>query len=243
MIECRGVAKSYGAKIALHSLELTIGCGICGLLGPNGAGKSTLIGIITGLITPDAGSVVIDGLDIRRDSSIFHQKIGVLPDDLGLFSSLSIQENLSAIGPIYGLSREETAMRADSLLEALELQQRSATSIRDCSYGMKKKTALAMALLHNPRVLVLDEPFEGVDLASSYRIRQLLNTFAERGAAILLTTHVLPILESLASRILMLQNGRLIWDSSQRPPAGSLEETYFEHVGWPVEKEMAWLGF
>ena len=243
MIECRGVTKNYGAKVALHSLDLTIGGGICGLLGPNGAGKSTLIGIITGLISPDTGSVVIDGLDIRRDSSVLHRKLGVLPDDLGLFSSLTIQENLSTIGPIYGLSREETALRTDSLLEALELQQGRDTPIDDCSYGMKKKTALAMALLHNPKVLVLDEPFEGVDLASSYRIRQLLKTFAERGAAILLTTHVLPILESVADRILMLQGGCLVWDSSERPVIGSLEQTYFEHVGRPVEKEMAWLGF
>src|SRR5277367_3408059 len=174
MIVCHDLTKSYRGLTAVRAISLEISPGICGLLGANGAGKSTLLKLLTGLVIPDSGSAEIGGINIASRSVEVRKFIGVLPEDLGLFDDLTIREHLQLTGPIYGLSRAETDSRAEALLRLLHLDQVSGKMLRECSFGMRKKTALAMALLHNPRVLFLDEPFEGIDPSSSRAIEATL---------------------------------------------------------------------
>ncbi len=241
-IYCNQVTRKYGSHPAVDAVTFTIESGICAFLGPNGAGKSTLFKLLTGLEAPNAGSLQIAGLDVVRDATQLKQIIGVLPDQLGLFESLTIVENLQCIGPIYGLSAEETQARADALLTLLDLDRTRHTLASESSYGMRKKTALAMALLHNPRVLFLDEPFEGIDPSSSRVIEQALREIARRGVTVLLTSHLLPLVERLATRILVMKSGAIAWDSTANPSSSTLEATYFHLIGEPAKETPAWLG-
>jgi len=242
MVSCRNVTKSYHGRVAVNDVSLTVSSGICGLLGANGAGKSTLLKILTGLVTPDGGTVTIAGHDISAEPAAVKQLIGVVPEEIGLFDSLSIVENLHLVGPIYGLTAKETELRTRELLELLGLWGSRGKLVSECSYGMRKKTALAMALLHNPRVLFLDEPFEGIDPSSSRTIQHVLQGAAARGTAILLTSHILPMMEILASRVLILKHGTLVWDSDLEPSQGFTAETYFRFADDASTKELTWLG-
>jgi ABC-2 type transport system ATP-binding protein len=243
MIECHNLTKSYAGHLVLDDLNLTIPSGLCALLGPNGAGKSTLLKLLTGLDLPGTGTLRIASLDLARHPIQVRRRIGVLPDQLGLFDSLSVLENLQAVGPVYGLSPSETRRRALDLLTLLDLDHGRDTLISACSFGMKKKTALALALLHNPQVLFLDEPFEGIDPTSSRTIEQLLTTAATRGITILFTSHILPLVQRLAHRILLLHHGRIAWDSSTHPLTSSLEDLYFSHTAAPALADpLPWLG-
>jgi ABC-2 type transport system ATP-binding protein len=242
LICCEGVSKKYRNRVAVKDVNLRIGGGICALLGPNGAGKSTLLNMMTGLEVPDAGSIKIDELDVVRDSQRVRQSMGVLPDRLGLFESLTVLENLLCAGPIYGLSAAETRARSNALLTLLDLEAGRDTFAKECSYGMRKKTALAMALLHGPKVLFLDEPFEGIDPSSSRAIETLLVRAARQGVAIVLTSHILPLVERLASRMVMLGGGGVVWDSDDQKANRGLEEVYFEVVGETAIQELPWFG-
>ncbi len=161
MIELSGLTRRFGEFVAVHDLNLHVPPGVIfGFLGPNGSGKSTTVKMLTGLLQPSAGDAWIEGSSILTASLAIKQKIGVLPEDLALFDSLTIWEHLKMCGPIYGLSRAETESRAEQLLNYLDLWIDRDTFVEQASFGMRKKCALAMALLHNPKVLFLDEPFE-----------------------------------------------------------------------------------
>ncbi len=228
--------------MAVDAISFSIPSGIFALLGPNGAGKSTLLKILTGLLKPDSGTVSLCGHDLREKPFEIRKIIGVVPEDLGLFDSLTIQEHLELSGPVYGLSLAETRVRAVPLLQTLGIYSGRDTFLDQCSHGMRKKTALAMALLHNPRILFLDEPFEGIDPVSARTIRDLLKTLASRGITVFFTSHILSMVSELATNIAMLRGGRIVWRSSdedRRP----LEEIYFGLVDAPEVEEMPWLGF
>ena len=240
-IECVRVTKRYRGRAVLDELSLRIEGGICALLGANGAGKSTLLKLMTGLEKADAGSVRVAGFEVAERAAEFKQAIGVLPDALGLFEALTVDENVECVGPIYGLGPVETRMRVDSLLSLLELERGRRTLAEECSYGMRKKTALAMALLHRPRVLFLDEPFEGIDPSSTRVIERVLRDVAASGATVVLTSHILPLVERLATRTLVLRAGGVAWDSDVARQAGALEETYFALVGDAGGETPAWL--
>jgi ABC-2 type transport system ATP-binding protein len=242
MIHCHALTKRYRDHTVLSAIDLTIEPGICALLGANGAGKSTLLKLLTGQLSPDHGTITIDGLDVTTQAPAVMQRIGVLPEELGLFETLTILENLQLAGPIYGLSPTETLRRAHSLLTTLGLEAAQHRFVRDCSYGMRKKTALALALLHNPSVLFLDEPFEGIDPSSSRVIQSLLRSAAARGLTIVLTSHILPLIEQLADRILILANATIAYDSQTTITPAPLETTYFELVGQPTHEALSWLG-
>jgi ABC-2 type transport system ATP-binding protein len=241
MIHCRDVTKTFEDLVAVEHVSFEIRSGICALLGPNGAGKSTLLKILTGLLPPDSGEVRIAGLDVKSQSLQVRRTIGVVPEDLGLFDSLTIQEHLELTGPIYGLTVGETRDRAGSLLRILGLDDARDTFLDQCSHGMRKKTALAVALLHNPRVLFLDEPFEGIDPVASKTIQQLLQSVASRGIAVFLTSHILSIVDRLATEIMMIREGRIVWSSSAQTVSRSLEEIYFELVESAPLEDLAWL--
>ncbi len=240
-IECVDVTKRYRGRAAVKGVTLTIGGGICAMLGANGAGKSTLLKLMTGLEKVDAGTLRVAGFEVSSRAAEMKRTIGVLPDSLGLFESLTVLENLRCVGPIYGLSEAETEARAESLLRLLELERGRDTFAAECSYGMRKKTALAMALIHTPRVLFLDEPFEGIDPSSSRVIERTLVDVAARGTTVLLTSHILPLVERLATRIVLLHAGTIAWDSDAATPDRPLEQMYFNTVGEPRGETPAWL--
>jgi ABC-2 type transport system ATP-binding protein len=243
VISCRNLTKRFGDHIAVDSLNLSVAAGsICCFLGPNGAGKSTTVKMLTGLLQPTSGQAFIAGHDVAAEPLVVKRLIGVLPESLGLFGTLTVEEHLHLSGPIYGLSREETHSRTDELLRALALDDGRDTFIDHCSYGMRKKTALAMALLHNPQVLFLDEPFEGIDPVASKTLRELMVTLTTRGITVFLTSHILSIVERLASQIVMIRDGHVVWDSRPDELPKSLEDVYFDLVETPIAEELPWLG-
>jgi ABC-2 type transport system ATP-binding protein len=241
VIECRAVTKRYRSRSVLSGIDLVVQPGICALLGANGAGKSTLLRLLSGLEKPDSGSVHVDGLSFRDQAVVIRKKLGIVPEDLGLFESLTVAENLTAIGPIYGLTRDETHARSTDLLELLDLTQTRHTVARDCSFGMRKKTALAIALLPKPEVLLLDEPFEGIDLSSSRVIQRLLEQLARGGSTILITSHIPSIVQKLASRVVILHDGRIASDFQPSLTGESVEDIYFGMIGRTEPEVPAWL--
>jgi len=243
VISCRNLTKRFADRTAVDSLTLDVPAGaICCFLGPNGAGKSTTVKMLTGLLKPTSGQAIVAGHDVSSESHLVKRLIGVLPESLGLFGTLTVEEHLHLSGPIYGLTRQETHSRTDDLLRALALDDGRLTFIDHCSYGMRKKTALAMALLHNPQVLFLDEPFEGIDPVTSKTLRELMLTLASRGVTVFLTSHILSIVERLASQIVMIRGGRVVWNSRPDELPKSLEDVYFDLVETPIVEELPWLG-
>jgi len=241
VIECRAATKGYASKPVLKRIDLVVEPGICALLGANGAGKSTLLRLVSGLEEPDSGSVFLAGLALRDHRVEILRNLGVVPEGLGLFESLTIIENLMAIGPIYGLTKSETAARAANLLALLDLTHGRHTVARNGSFGMRKKTALAMALLHKPRVLLLDEPFEGIDPASSAVIQMLLCQLSRDGVTILLTSHILSVVQKIATRVVILHKGQIEADFDPSATEAAVEEVYFGIIGKPQSEVPDWL--
>jgi ABC-2 type transport system ATP-binding protein len=242
MIECKYVTKRFGAVVALDNISILVPSGITALLGPNGAGKSTLLKILTGVLAPDRGEVRLLGFDIATEALQVKRAIGVVPEDLGLFDSLTIKEHLELCGPIYGLSLQETRDRIAPLLRLLGLESGRDTFLDRCSHGMRKKTALAMALLHSPRALLLDEPFEGVDPVSSRAIRDLLRALPARGVTVFLTSHILSTIDQLATDVFMIRSGNIVLTLPVAQLSRPLEDLYFDLVESPRREDLAWLG-
>jgi len=243
LISCRYLTRRFGDFVAVDNVSFDVPSGgICALLGPNGAGKSTLMKMLTGLLAPTSGDAFVAEHDVRKEPLAVKHAAGILPESLGLFDALTIDEHLRLSGPIYGLSAAETRHRADQLLHALSLEEGRDTFLDQCSQGMRKKTALALALLHNPRVLFLDEPFEGVDPVTADTIRNLLVAIAARGVTILLSSHILSIVNRLADRILVIRGGRIVMDSPASELPQSLEEVYFGLVEASTVDDLPWLG-
>jgi ABC-2 type transport system ATP-binding protein len=236
MISCRSLVMQYKNFVALDGLDLDIQAGeIFALVGPNGAGKSTALKILAGLQKPTGGSALVAGVN-PQDAK---QAIGVMPENLGLFEELTVEEHLLLSADIYDAPR----VRISQLLRVLNLDKARHTFASECSHGMRKKTSFAMALLHNPRVLLLDEPFEAVDPVSACIMSELLRDAAQnRGIAVFMTSHILPLVERVANRFALISNGKLIYAATTGSAAGKLEELYFELVEPPVAEKLEWLG-
>ena len=217
-VRTEGLSKEFGEVRAVSNLELRVGRGVFyGFLGPNGAGKSTTIKMLTGLLAPSSGRIEILGLDSLRERVEVKKQIGVVPEDMALFERLTGSEFLTFVARMYALPRDVSARRATELLEFLDLTEVPRKLIADYSHGMKKKISLAAALIHSPRVLFLDEPFEGVDAIAAKTIKNTLQSMIGRGATIFLTSHVLDIVERLCSHVGIINRGVLV-------AQGSLEE-------------------
>ncbi|MBS1858580.1 MAG: ABC transporter ATP-binding protein [Acidobacteria bacterium] len=243
MISCRNLTRRFGDFTAVDRLDLEVDSGaICAFLGPNGAGKSTTVNMMTGLLAPTSGEVRVCGLDPAAAGIELKRRIGVLPEDLGLFDDLTVEEHLLLTGDIYGLPRAETRARTAQLLHALSLEHGRHTFAAACSHGMRKKTAFAMALLPNPQVLFLDEPFEAVDPVTAKIMRDLLQSVARHGVTVFLTSHILSMVERIATRIVMIRKGSVVWNSTAGELPQSLEDHYFDLVETPVVEELEWLG-
>lgn len=217
-IEARGLTRRFGQALAVDHLDLEVPAGcFLGFLGANGAGKSTTIKMLTGLLRPTSGHARILGHDLSSDSIEAKRAIGVVPEDLALHDRLTGKEYLTFVGRMYGLPRATIAERGTELLTWMDLDKDPRKLIVDYSHGMKKKLALAAALIHDPQVLFLDEPFEGIDVIASRQIRALLGTLLTRGVTIFLTSHVLEIVEKLCTHVTIIHQGKLVAN-------GSLEE-------------------
>jgi ABC-2 type transport system ATP-binding protein len=260
-VETFNLVRRFQDFVAVDNLNLTVRRGsFFGFLGPNGAGKSTTIKMLTGLLGPTSGRILVLGRDIAVEPLEVKRRIGVVPEDLNLFERLTGAEMLSFTGRMYGLQKTEIAERTPELLNLMELSSDPRKLIVEYSHGMKKKLSLACALIHRPEILFLDEPFEGIDAIASRTLKDLLSRLTVRGLTVFLTSHVLEIVERLCSDIAIISQGKLLAagplnelrkgielvdDGKQQGPI-SLEE-YFIHVvgGAPSageEEVLQWLG-
>ncbi|WP_344312740.1 ABC transporter ATP-binding protein [Fodinicola feengrottensis] len=241
-----GLHKTFGSTIAVDHLDLEVPAGsFFGLVGPNGAGKTTALSMAVGLLRPDEGRAEVFGDDVWSDPVAAKSRIGVLPDGLALPERLTGRELLTYTGLLRGMPKNEVVARADELLAVLELDRAHSTMVLDYSTGMRKKIGLAVALLHAPRLLVLDEPFEAVDPVSASTIRTILRRFVVAGGSVVFSSHVMALVEQLCDRVAVIANGRVraagtLADIRQ---GSSLEAVFVDLVGARVggTEGLAWL--
>jgi ABC-2 type transport system ATP-binding protein len=261
-ISTEGLTRRFGELVAVENVNLQVTAGqFFGFLGPNGAGKSTTIKMLTGLLAPSSGSIRIQGLDFTANPVEVKKQIGVVPEGMALFGRLTGAEYLNFVGRMYGLDTTTATQRTAELLEFMQLADQSKKLVTDYSHGMQKKLALAAAVIHGPKVLFLDEPFEGVDAIASGTLKSMLQSMIARGATIFLTSHVLEIVERLCSHVAIIDKGRLVAQGSlEELRAGvqagdiavrdltteklTLEQIFLRTVGGsrPASQELSWLG-
>src|ERR1700733_2359896 len=256
-IATQGLTRRFGDFVAVQDVNLSVAPGqFFGFLGPNGAGKSTTIKMLTGLLSASSGSIQVLGLDLAKNSVDVKRQIGVVPEGMALFGRLTGAEYLNFVGRMYMLDRETAGKRTAEVLDFMQLAEQPKTLVTDYSHGMQKKLALAAAVIHGPRILFLDEPFEGVDALAAGALKALLARMTERGVTIFLTSHVLEIVERLCSHVAIIHKGRLVAQGSleelRAGTAGddghktSLEEVFLSIVGQdgsgrPQMEELSWL--
>ena len=246
----RGLTKRFGNHVAVDDVNLTVMPGeFFGFLGPNGAGKTTTIRMLVGLLRPDAGQVLVAGHDLATDPLGLKAAIGLLPDELNLYERLTAREFIQFAGTMYGLPREAVQSRTEELIALMELEEHANKMIVDYSAGMKKKTAMAAALIHDPRVLFMDEPFEGIDAVSSRALRHVLDRLRGRGVTVFFSSHILDLAERLCTRIAIIHLGRLravgalsdLRTAAGLPDGARLEDVFLSLVGAPAEKgDLSW---
>jgi ABC-2 type transport system ATP-binding protein len=246
-IEVRGLRKSFDKKQAVAGVDLDIAAGsLSGLVGPNGAGKTTTLSMMTGLLRPDAGRIVIKGLDVWADPVAAKAVIGVVPAEARLFERLSGEEVLEYAGRLRGLPAGEARSRAAQLLEVLDLAADAKRLVADYSTGMRKKAALGCALIHNPSVLFLDEPLEGVDPISADVIRRLLTRLVGSGATVLFSSHVMELVEQVCDHVSVIDKGRILATGTTDEVRGgkTLQQAFIDLVGTRAtdEEGLTWLG-
>ncbi len=205
-----GLRKAFD-KVAVHGLDLTVRAGeLYALLGPNGAGKTTTLRMVTGLLPPDAGTIHVFGVDARADPIAAKRLIAWLPDEPLLYDKLTPLEYLEFVAGLWGIAADEAGARAEDLLKLLGLWEQRGQRCEEFSRGMKQKAALAGALIHDPKLLILDEPLTGLDVVIARQVKDLLVERVARGATVILTTHILEVAERLADRIGIIAHGRLV---------------------------------
>jgi ABC-2 type transport system ATP-binding protein len=245
-IAMRGLYKRFDAKVAVAGVDLDVPAGsFFGLVGPNGAGKTTTLRMATGLLRPDAGQVVIEGVDVWREPLRAKAAIGVLPEDVPLFDRLRGRELLTYNGLLRSMDRHVIDVRTTELLDVLGLADAADTMVVDYSQGMRKKIGLACALLHAPRVLFLDEPFESVDPVSARTIREVLGHVTDTGGTIVFSSHVMELVERLCDRVAIMHGGQVIAAGTIDAVRGGrpLEEAFVALVGGRPDAsgKLAWL--
>lgn len=255
-IETTTLTRRLGDFTAVQDINLSVAGGqFFGFLGPNGAGKSTAIKMLTGLLAATSGSIRILGKDLTTNSAQLKRQIGVVPEGMALFGRLTATEYLRFVGRMYGLDRATTLERTEELLEFMNLADERKKLVTDFSHGMQKKLALAAAVIHGPKILFLDEPFEGVDAVAAGTLKSMLQGMTSRGATIFLTSHVLEIVERLCTHVGIIHRGQLVAQGSLeelRADSGrtTLEQIFLEIVGTdragnlaakPPEQELSWL--
>lgn len=253
-VEAIGLTRQFDKKIAVDHLSLSVAEGeFFGFLGPNGAGKSTTINMLVGLLRPTTGTASINGINIWQNPLEAKKQLGVLPEGMNLYQRLTAREFIRFAGTMYGLSKKEANDRTEELLGLMGLFNDANKLIVDYSHGMRKKTALAAAIIHAPRVLFLDEPFEGIDAISGRVIRDVLQQLRATGTTIFFSSHILEVVERLCTQVGVIANGRLVAQGSiaelrqqaQTGESARLEELFLRAVGATEELEsggrLSWL--
>ena len=252
-VRTENLTRRFGELVAVDRLNLAVPRGVIfGFLGPNGAGKSTTINMLIGLLPPNAGTATVVGFDIQQEALEVKRRIGVVPEDFGLYERLTASEHLQLTGRLHGLNPAEIEARIPPLLSMLELDENENKMILDYSHGMRKKTAIACALLHAPQMLFLDEPFEGVDPISTRAVKEVLRDMVDRrGTTVFFSTHVMELAERFCDQVGIINKGQLagvgsIPELRQRsglPDGAPLEDVFLRTVGAEVEDDalLGWL--
>lgn len=235
----KSIVKRYGEILAVDNVDLNIKPGeIFGLLGPNGSGKSTTLKMLLGLVEPDEGTVDVLGIIVQKDTVAVKRQVGYVPESPRLYEFLTGLEYLDFIGDVYGMKTEDKRERINEYLKALDLEGREGDMISSYSQGMKQKVALISALLHRPKLLILDEPLSGLDPKSARIVKDLLNELKAQGVTTLMSTHVLEIAQAICDRIAIMYQGRLlalgnIDELRQRAsmPGSDLEDIFLKLTG------------
>jgi len=240
-----GLRKAFGPKVAVDDLHLTVPTGsFYGLVGPNGAGKTTTLSMATGLLRPDAGTITVLGTDVWRDTVKAKSLVGVLSDGVALFDRLTGEQLITYHGLLNGMDRETVAQRTGDLLDLLDLRDAGGTLVVDYSAGMTKKVALACALVHAPRLLVLDEPFESVDPVSAANIRDILAGYVRGGGTVIVSSHSMDLVQRMCDHVAVVAAGRVLAAGTTDEVRGgsTLEDRFVELVGGRQHNEgPSWL--
>lgn len=244
----RGLTKVFDGRAVVDHIDLGVPVGsFFGLVGPNGAGKTTTLSMVTGLLRPDSGRVILAGVDVWSDPVMAKTKMGVLPDGLRLFERLSGPELLSYLGRLRGIPADVVAARAAELIAVLDLGEAGTKLVADYSTGMRKKITLAAALLHAPSILLLDEPLEAVDPVSARVIRTVLSRYTAGGGTVVFSSHVMALVESLCTHVAVMGHGRILTSgpiAEVRGSAATLDDAFMHLVGADDlgEGGLEWLG-
>ena len=246
-ISVQGLRKSFGDKEAVAGVDLDIAAGsLAGLVGPNGAGKTTSLSMMTGLLRPDSGQIVVDARDVWADPPAAKAIMGVVPAEAQLFERLSGAELLEYAGRLRGMPAGEARSRATQLLDVLDLAADARRLVADYSTGMRKKAMLGCALIHNPAVLFLDEPLEGVDPVSADVIRRLLTRFVGSGSTVLFSSHVMELVEQICDHVSIIDQGHIVATGTIGQVRGgkTLQQAFIDLVGSRAsgEEGLTWLG-
>lgn len=245
-IVMRALHKQFGGHVAVGALDLDIPVGsFCGLVGPNGSGKTTTLRMAAGLLRPDSGQVWICGHDTWVETTAVRSLLGVVPDPLHLFDRLSARELLAHLGRLRGLEADQIADRSAQLLAVMDLGDSADERIGGYSHGMRKKTAIASALLHRPAVLLLDEPFEGVDPVSVVAVRSVLDRYRASGGTVVFSSHTMDLVERMCDHVAVMAKGALLAAGPVDAVRGGgrLEDAFIEMVGGQSIDQggLAWL--
>ena len=247
LIETHALVKKYGDKVAVNDVSISVNGGeVFGFLGPNGAGKTTTIKMVVGLLQPTSGTVKVAGYDVQAQPLLAKASSGYVPDTPNLYAKLTGRELLRFVGDLYNLDRQQVAQRTEELLRVLDLTEAADNTVDSYSHGMQQKASLAAALMHDPKVLVLDEPTVGLDPKSARLIKDILRQMADRGAAVFLSTHILEIAERMCDRIGIINKGELVavgtmdeLRSLGKAGEVSLEDIFLGLTGGAEEAEIA----
>jgi len=246
MIETRGLTKNYGKLLAVNNLSFTVNSGeIYGFLGPNGAGKTTTIKMITGLLKPTRGTALIDGVDILKNPIQAKGHIGLIPDSPMVYPKLTGREFLYFVSDIFEVQKSSAKKKIEELFTLFSLQEKADVLIESYSHGMKQKIVIAAALIHNPSVLIFDEPTVGLDPASAKLVKDLLRALANKGKTIFMSTHILEIAERMCDRVGIIDKGKLIAEGTiqelrekAKDKSANLEDLFLELTGGEDTKDL-----
>ncbi|HEV7776456.1 MAG TPA: ATP-binding cassette domain-containing protein [Luteibacter sp.] len=237
MIEVKDLHKAFGSVHAVNGVSFTARDGeITGLLGPNGAGKTTTLRMLYTLMTPDSGQVLVDGIDAASDALAVRRLLGVLPDARGLYKRLTARENIDYFARLHGVPEDQLVARREALIGALEMEDIAARRTEGFSQGQRVKTAIARALIHDPRNVILDEPTNGLDVMATRAMRRFMHKLKDEGRCVLFSSHIMQEVAALCDRIVVIAHGRVVADESPdalRAQTGeaNLEDAFVKIIG------------
>jgi len=237
MIEVKDLHKAFGAVKAVDGVGFSARDGeITGLLGPNGAGKTTTLRMLYTLMQPDRGQILVDGIDAAADPLAVRRQLGVLPDARGLYKRLSVRENIDYFARLHGLPEHELATRREALIKALEMEEFADRRTEGFSQGQRVKTAIARALIHDPRNVILDEPTNGLDVMATRALRQFMLKLKAEGRCVLFSSHIMQEVAALCDRIVVIAHGRVVADETpqalrEQTGASNLEDAFVKIIG------------